>query len=461
MRTLVGEFQQVSTYVLGPHEAGGKLYDPYQIALLQGFSNAPTSTGVQPIWSRFQDTKTLDTHKTNLKRYMKTWARQKFIQIDTGLYFSTQTIREITSLRFNPGGTVATYASAEQGISPLICRKRTGDDKDALRVQEQAEEWSSANRTFAEAERLITKASDPRLPPDDYNELLKCIATFCALLHTLFGPRCDFYIKCLRLHSELDDENTADRSQYFSPLLCRQIIWAIIEDSRKYFASQLSPDDFINIVDATDIPFPRSTLGEIESNVRHQTPILRPSFPVQWLHGSSRQGYSNSVQAISVAHRGSIAQTLLPPTSFPPGSVLAHTVGSPSVISVVTTGSAVSSPAREQIRTSDVHPHIKSVMGPYLQKFRRVQLTALMRQGNLTFDGLPTLPAYTADGRNMLCYNYLLGKCNTRFCVNPNGHARAADVTDEFAQQLMEKLNPAIQEFMATGGPRRDKRRRE
>ena len=61
----------------------------------------------------------------------------------------------------------------------------------------------------------------------------------------------------------------------------------------------------------------------------------------------------------------------------------------------------------------------------------------------------------------MLCYNYLLGKCNTRFCVNPNGHARAADVTDEFAQQLMEKLNPAIQEFMATGGPRRDKRRRE
>lgn len=191
--------------------------------------------------------------------------------------------------------------------------------------------------------------------------------------------------------------------------------------------------------------------------MRHQTPILRPLFPVQWLLGTARpaSGYGTSGHLVSTTSRGPVHQNLLPPP-FPPCSVLTHMDGSPLVISAVTTGSMASLPFHEQIHRTDVHLHIKLVMGPYLQKFRRVQLTALMRQGNLTFDGLPTLPAYFTDGQNMLCYNYLLRKCNTRFCVNPNGHTScAADETDDFAQQLMDKLSPATQEFMTTGGPKR------
>ena len=64
-----------------------------------------------------------------------------------------------------------------------------------------------------------------------------------------------------------------ERRQFFTPLYCRQLVWAIVEEGRAYFATRMSPDDFIN-VSPYDIIYPRSSLIDLLAYVRHQTPII-------------------------------------------------------------------------------------------------------------------------------------------------------------------------------------------
>jgi hypothetical protein len=70
------------------YNEGGKVYDPYQLAILQGFSHAPMMAGIQPIWSLFQATKHLDTYKDNLKKKMKDWGERHHVPIDRGATIS-------------------------------------------------------------------------------------------------------------------------------------------------------------------------------------------------------------------------------------------------------------------------------------------------------------------------------------------------------------------------------------
>ncbi len=48
-----------------------------------------------------------------------------------------------------------------------------------------------------------------------------------------------------------------DHRHLFTPMFCRQILWAIIEYGRAYFEQHMLVDDFVGIHPA-DIVFPRS-----------------------------------------------------------------------------------------------------------------------------------------------------------------------------------------------------------
>jgi hypothetical protein len=155
-------------------------YDEFQKAMLQGFAHTPTAAGLPHIWALFCQTKSLDTHRLHIKEAMNLWARNNGVTINRGIYFTKPTIEDIVNLRFNPGGSAAYYATAEKGISILLCRSRPGEDRESARQQEWAEEISSTNRSLSEAITL-TKAA-PRPPPDTYNDLKASIGTFCALI---------------------------------------------------------------------------------------------------------------------------------------------------------------------------------------------------------------------------------------------------------------------------------------
>ena len=94
-------------------------------------------------------------------------------------------------------------------------------------------------------------------------------------------------------------------------------------------------------------------------------------------------------------------------------------------------------------------------MAPYILKFKAVMLNRLLSHTGLTIEDLPTLPG--SDTK--ICYNYILGKCVHKGCLNKAGHLDVTKITDEFAVALVDKLSPAVTEFIQNGPGARKRRR--
>jgi hypothetical protein len=67
-----------------------------------------------------------------------------------------------------------------------------------------------------------------------------------------------------------------------------------------------------------------------------------------------------------------------------------------------------------------------------------------MSLAGVRWENMPTIPAYMANGTNKLCYNYVLGKCNPRYCTHRQGHAAQTEITDEFAEKICTLLQPGF-----------------
>lgn len=435
------------------YERGGVDYDSYQLAILQGFSHAPDITGVPVIWAHFQYSKNIETHKDNLRRRMTAWAtdtaRTVQVPIERGLYIPDSTMKEILTLNFNPGGILAEADEADRGLSLLICRARTMAAKTAIRKYEKALEQSRRNRSMAEAHAELTThtAYDAGALPDNYHELLRCIGTFCAMLHALFGDRCVFYRHCYALWMAMNSDLVYEQRGEFNALYCRQIVWAVLMESRVYFSQRMSVEEFEN-VHPDDIMFPKSSLLSVVQLVRDMSPISRSSFPAAWNPTGGRIVATPATVASASVHGGTV----------PPVPTVATTGGAtPTVVSGMTTGSTRQQRPPIAIRATDIHPQLKAAMEAYIAKNKGVYLSTILSHVNLTLDDLPRLPT-DVSGSNGICYNYILGRCAMGQCQHEHVHAR--DVTDEFASELLSKLRPGITEFTANGLPPGTRRRR-
>ena len=107
------------------------------------------------------------------------WVKTNGIEIDTAVFFVKLEIEEMVKTKFNPGGPVAMYESAESGISPLMVIPITTKDIEEDIRQEEAEAESQGTRT--QSEELHMKKADPRRPPRNWYELKVMLATFSAL----------------------------------------------------------------------------------------------------------------------------------------------------------------------------------------------------------------------------------------------------------------------------------------
>ena len=171
----------------------------------------------------------------------------------------------------------------------------------------------------------------------------------------------------------LDKPEVLAAKQAFTPILCREITWAIYEDSRSFFNTRMHPDDFKQSHFAGKrVKWPHSLLDDIMCNVRYQRRIHRTNFPYAWkeqltsnpfyqpqptgpspfVSGRHNAGYYNQFTVqLQVEPRGNI------------GDKLAH-----------------------------VHPRIKAAMFEYHQKFSgRVMIYRLLQAANLSMDGLPKI----------------------------------------------------------------------
>jgi hypothetical protein len=93
-------------------------------------------------------------------------------------------------------------------------------------------------------------------------------------------------------------------------------------------------------------------------------------------------------------------------------------------------------------------------MSRYITHFRSVQWKTLLKAATLTEADLRNLPSYVKNGKNTLCYAYILGKCQGKMCGKaPEGHAPASAISDDFAQALCNSLSSAVEHRLSTEPP--------
>ncbi len=103
------------------------------------------------------------------------------------------------------------------------------------------------------------------------------------------------------------------------------------------------------------------------------------------------------------------------------------------------------------IRQEDIHPTIKTMMEEYIRHFRSVQLRMLCKAAGVTEGDLPTDTKYMRNGRNGLCYSYVLGKCNGKYCGRAqDGHVPARELSPTFVESLCNILRPGVAARTAT-----------
>jgi hypothetical protein len=424
-----------------------KGYSEFQLAKLKGFSGVRAEAALQPIWTYFKSTKEVDAQRTQLLEDMKQWARQNDVQIHRNIYFDKATMDDITKMEFGPGTPTAFLSTAEQGISILTCRPRVGNETADIRTKEHAMQTTRQNHSLAEA--LLLGKRDPRPPAATFQDLKLDLGTFCALLWVLFGEKCDYFDNCFALFSMLDSESVTANSSNFTPTICRQITWAVLNDGRQFFFRTVTVDNFAT----GQVRWPTSLLMQIiGADVHACREIRMGNFPEKWQTPSPASGSGVHAATSSMRSRAPSEPAGFPPPGLPPYQATTswREPGPQKTTLPETTGSA-SGDRPVHIRQTDIHPLIKNLMTPYISHFRSIQLRNLLRAANISEGSLPTIPKYLSNGRNNMCYSYVLGKCQGRICGRASGgHVPVSEITDEFASSLCNALAPGVEKRLAT-----------
>ena len=82
---------------------------------------------------------------------MMYWDKTNSIKIDIDIFFVKIATEEMVKTKFNPGGPVAMYESAESGISPLMVIPRTAQKIEEEIRRKEAEAESQDTGTQAES----------------------------------------------------------------------------------------------------------------------------------------------------------------------------------------------------------------------------------------------------------------------------------------------------------------------
>ncbi len=170
----------------------------------------------------------------SIKAEMLWWADRQQCWIEEGVYFDNKSLDEWIAIKFNPGDSTALYLSANKGISILKCCAPTSAHLEELHPQEEIWDATKGNATYVEVIKQA-KSKDISPPAHDFGELWLNIATFCALLFTLFGKGCDLYRSNFEILQILSLPFSMQNKLAFTLEVCRRITWAIIVNTRSFF----------------------------------------------------------------------------------------------------------------------------------------------------------------------------------------------------------------------------------
>ncbi len=290
---------------------------------------------------------------------MKTWVFHNSQEINEGIHFEKKTINSITTLRFNPGGCVAQYSMAKQGISILTCCTRSAEEIEILRKQEHAAKQTTATRRYKE---LLELAKMPIQPPVwMYSDMKLNIALFCSLLWALFGDECNYYMEIMKVLQVLDSWGAYATRSAYTPEIYWGILWAVLHEGRQFFDKKLLTTAFMH---GKTVFYPMCLLNILDK-VLNTEPIARPTYPSAWFIEAER-----SRQILPKE-----PQSIPPPASWPAQPSASGGLPAPA-------GGQMSRQQQQQ-SVDKHHPQIKSLMDPYLVVHNnRVNINKILAAAN-------------------------------------------------------------------------------
>ncbi len=120
----------------------------------------------------------------------------------------------------------------------------------------------------------------PSPPPDNYFELCLSVNTFCMLVWTLFGEKCDYYKGLLEVYDTLDQQEVCIIMDSFMANVCCQITWAILSNGCSFFNTVLVGAQFCR---GEHFKWLTSLIHKIMDNVHFAKLIDCPFYQVEWL----------------------------------------------------------------------------------------------------------------------------------------------------------------------------------
>jgi len=168
---------------------------------MMGWAHVRRFSDLPDIWLEFMKTKKVDTLRDKLMEAMAVWAKRHDLRVDYEVHFSQAQLEKIIQLKHSPGTCVAEYKSAEKGIGPLLCTPISETDRVESGRRDAAETRVGDRLTLEEA--LSLSGTDPRPPPQDYEEAPSIVSMLTALNRALYGGYNEIAIKCLDLADTL------------------------------------------------------------------------------------------------------------------------------------------------------------------------------------------------------------------------------------------------------------------
>ena len=235
---------------------------------------------------------------------------------------------------------------------------------------------TAQNHTLTEA--LLLNKRDPCLPASNYHELKLDLGTFCALLWVLFGEKCDYFENCFALLRMLDSDNVFANSNTFTPLMCRQITWAVINDSRQYFFRTVTADHF----SSGRVRWPTSLLMQvIGADIQACRGISMGNFPEKWMDTATVGSYLHPPSEKRAV--GRVTSQFVVPAGLPPPSLPHWSPPQAGTSSWVPDNASSGHGDRQvSIRQTDIHPALKQLMARkiYVTGKERPVLRLYLRQ---------------------------------------------------------------------------------
>ncbi len=120
--------------------------------------------------------------------------------------------------------------------------QKTTHEVETIKDNEEARRMMAHTAQFNEVRRR--QKTPPSPPPDTYFELRLSVNTFCTLVWTLFGDKCDYYKGLFEVCKMLDLQEVRIIWESFTADVCRRITWAILSDGRSFFNTVLLETQF-------------------------------------------------------------------------------------------------------------------------------------------------------------------------------------------------------------------------